>query len=89
MKMIPEPGRAHYFERGTELEIRVPAQRLPWPDGPHNRLSFCSDPGSPLTVDGLRSFLSSLPKLGDDANDFIRDLIDLRAAFPVEANPWD
>lgn len=48
-----------------------------------------ADPGSPLTVDGLRSFLSSLPKLGDDANDFIRDLIDLRAAFPVEANPWD
>lgn len=48
-----------------------------------------AEPPSPLTVGELHAFLSGLPALGDDAEAFSRDVRDLRAEFPAEANPWD
>lgn len=39
-------------------------------------------PQSPLTVGQLEAFLNSLPPLGEDAEQFARDLKEIRAAFP-------
>ena len=47
------------------------------------------EPRSPLTVGKLNAFLGSLPPLGDDADEFARDVRAIRAEFPAEANPWD
>jgi antitoxin (DNA-binding transcriptional repressor) of toxin-antitoxin stability system len=44
---------------------------------------------SPLTVSELNTFLRSLPSLGDDVDDFARDVRAIRAEFPAEADPWD
>ncbi len=48
-----------------------------------------AEPYSPLTVGGLKEFLRNLPLLGDDADAFAKDVRDIRAEFPAEANPWD
>ena len=47
------------------------------------------EPRSPLTIGDLNAFLRSLPSLGDDADDFAKDVRAVRAEFPAEANPWD
>ena len=44
---------------------------------------------TPLTAGKLNSFLQNLPSLGDDAEDFARDVRAIRAEFPEETNPWD
>lgn len=44
---------------------------------------------STLTVSHLNEFLSTLPSLGDDAEDFARDVMSIRAEFPAEGSPWD
>lgn len=38
-------------------------------------------PHSPLAVDELNAFLRGLPSLGDDADQFSKDVDDIRAAF--------
>jgi antitoxin (DNA-binding transcriptional repressor) of toxin-antitoxin stability system len=48
-----------------------------------------AEPRSPLTVGELNAFVSNLPSLGDDADEFGQDVRAIRAAFPAEANPWD
>jgi antitoxin (DNA-binding transcriptional repressor) of toxin-antitoxin stability system len=48
-----------------------------------------AEPRSPLTVGELNNFLSKLPLLGDDADEFAQDVRAIRAEFPAEANPWD
>jgi len=48
-----------------------------------------AEPWSPLTVAELNTFLRSLPSLGDDVDDFARDVRAIRAEFPAEAYPWD
>jgi hypothetical protein len=48
-----------------------------------------AEPGSPLTLGDLNTFLRSLPSLGDDADEFADDVRAIRAEFPAEANPWD
>jgi hypothetical protein len=45
-------------------------------------------PTSPVKVGELKAFLQSLPRLGDDAEAFDRDLRDVRRQFPAEADPW-
>ena len=42
-----------------------------------------------LTVGELNAFLRDLPSLGDDADEFARDIRSIRGQFPAEANPWD
>jgi antitoxin (DNA-binding transcriptional repressor) of toxin-antitoxin stability system len=44
-------------------------------------------PRSTLTVRELNAFLRNLPSLGDDADQFARDVRAIRAEFPAEANP--
>jgi len=44
---------------------------------------------SPLTIGNLKEFLSHLPSLVDDADQFVLDVRSIRAKFPAEANPWD
>ena len=44
---------------------------------------------SPLTLGELNTFLRGLPALGDDAEEFARDLRTIRAEFPAEANSWE
>jgi hypothetical protein len=44
---------------------------------------------SPLTVGKLNTFLSHLPSLADDADQFSLDIRNIRAEFPAETNPWD
>ena len=46
-------------------------------------------PEAPLKVRDLNAFLQSLPKLGEDANAFSRDVQAARGRFPAETNPWD
>ncbi len=46
-------------------------------------------PQSPLKVRDLNAFLQGLPRLGDDAEAFEKDLRIIRGQFPAEANPWD
>jgi antitoxin (DNA-binding transcriptional repressor) of toxin-antitoxin stability system len=48
-----------------------------------------AEPRSSLTVGELNAFLRNLPSLGDDADEFAKDLRAIRATFPAEANPWD
>lgn len=48
-----------------------------------------ADPRSPLTVGELNAFFSNLPLLGDDAEEFARDVRAIRAEFPAEVSPWD
>jgi antitoxin (DNA-binding transcriptional repressor) of toxin-antitoxin stability system len=45
-------------------------------------------PQSTLKVGNLSAFLRDLPKLEDDADDFLADLRAVRREFPTEANPW-
>jgi len=42
-----------------------------------------------LTLGELNAFLATLPKLGDDADNFARDIDAIRKELPAEANPWD
>jgi antitoxin (DNA-binding transcriptional repressor) of toxin-antitoxin stability system len=42
-----------------------------------------------LRVSELNAFLASLPKLGDDVDDYLEEMRALRRAFPAEPNPWD
>jgi len=44
---------------------------------------------SPLTVGKLNAFLSHLPSLADDADQFSLDIRSIRAEFPAETNSWD
>ena len=46
-------------------------------------------PRSPLTIGELNAFLRDLPSLGDDAEEFARDVRAIRTELPAEANPWD
>ena len=41
-----------------------------------------------LTLGELESFLKTLPKLGDDADAFARDVESARQEIPMEKNPW-
>ncbi len=44
---------------------------------------------TPLTVGKMNSFLQGLTSLGDDAEEFARDVCAIRAELPEETNPWD
>jgi antitoxin (DNA-binding transcriptional repressor) of toxin-antitoxin stability system len=48
-----------------------------------------AEPQSPLTVGELNDFLRALPALGEDAEDFSKDLRAIRAELPAEGDPWD
>ena len=48
-----------------------------------------AEPRSRLTVGDLNAFLRNLPSLGDDADEFAKDVRNIRAEFPAEVNPWD
>jgi antitoxin (DNA-binding transcriptional repressor) of toxin-antitoxin stability system len=48
-----------------------------------------AEPRSPLTVGELNAFLGNLPSLGNDADEFAKDVRAIRAEFPAEADPWD
>jgi len=73
------------FEDG----VLKPTEPLNLP--PHAEVRLTSEllPASPRTVENLNALLQSLPKLGDDAEDFAQDVRAIRAAFPVEANSGD
>jgi len=53
------------------------------------RLTPAVSPRASLTVGKLNEFLRSLPSLGDDVDEFAKDVRAIRAEFPAEANPWD
>jgi predicted DNA-binding antitoxin AbrB/MazE fold protein len=42
-----------------------------------------------LTVGELNAFLQSLPKLGDDAEQFAKDIQFNRSLFPSQSSKWD
>ena len=44
---------------------------------------------SALKVRDLSDFLENLPRLGEDAATFSRDVKRIRREFPSEASPWD
>jgi len=41
------------------------------------------------TLDELIALLRSLPGLGEDTEDFARDVRSVREQLPSESNPWD
>jgi predicted DNA-binding antitoxin AbrB/MazE fold protein len=69
--------------------VLKPSQPLNLPAHTDVRLTIELLTSPPLTVGKLNAFLSSLPALGDDADEFARDIRDIRAEFPPETNPWD
>ena len=73
------------FEEG----VLKPAQPLNFPEHAEVRVTIELVTPTPLTAGQLNAFLRSLPALGDDADDFAQDVRAVRAAFPVEASPWD
>ena len=73
------------FEDG----VLKPAQPLDLPAHAQVRLTIELVTSPALTVGKLNSFLQSLPALGDDAQEFARDVRAIRAEFPAESNPWD
>ena len=46
-------------------------------------------PPSTLTIGGLNAFLGNLPSLGNDADEFTKDIRDIRAEFPAEVSSKD
>ena len=66
----------------------LPNEPVAWPEG--TKL-FIEPAGqqSPLLARDLNTFLLSLPPLGDDSDEFAKDVNAIRAEFPAEANPWD
>jgi hypothetical protein len=48
-----------------------------------------AEPPSALTVGGLNFFLRGLPRLGDDADQFTKDIRAIRSEVQPEGNPWD
>jgi antitoxin (DNA-binding transcriptional repressor) of toxin-antitoxin stability system len=48
-----------------------------------------AEPRRTVTVGELSAFLRSLPSLGDDADDFSRDVRAIRSEVPPEGDPWD
>lgn len=73
------------FEDG----VLKPTQPLNLPAHAEVRVTIELAPASPLTVGKLNAFLSSLPALGDDGEEFAQDVRAIRAAFPAETDPWD
>ena len=67
----------------TPAEVVASALEKQYSNGRHGAL-----PKS-LTVGELAAFWKTLPKLGDDADDFARDVEAIRKSFPPEKNPWD
>ena len=52
------------------------------------RLTPAEGPSS-LTVGELNEFIASLPRLGDDADEFAEDIRSIRKEFPSEVDLWD
>ena len=46
-------------------------------------------PKKGLTMAEFGEFLASLPSLGDDAEDFARDVEEARKSFLPETDPWE
>lgn len=44
---------------------------------------------SSLKVKDLNKFFAELPTLGEDAEDFAKDLGDIRKQIPMETSKWD
>ncbi|OQY01497.1 MAG: hypothetical protein B6I26_03995 [Desulfobacteraceae bacterium 4572_130] len=44
---------------------------------------------SSVKVKDLNRFFNELPLLGDDADDFAKDLADIRKQIPLEKNQWE
>lgn len=73
------------FEDG----VLKPAQPLNLPAHAEVRITIELLPSSPVTVGNLNAFLSNLPPLSDDADEYAQQVRARRAAFPVEPNSWD
>jgi hypothetical protein len=69
--------------------VLKPSEPLNLPAHAEVRVTIELLSASPLTVGTLNAFLRRLPALGDDAEEFARDVHTIRAEFPAEANPWD
>ncbi len=67
----------------TAAEIAASVLEKQFANGSHEKL-----PKS-LTVGELSTFVKTLPKLGDDADDFARDVDAIRKSFPPEKHLWD
>jgi predicted DNA-binding antitoxin AbrB/MazE fold protein len=65
------------FEDG----VLKPTQPLNLPAHAEVRVTIELLPASPLTVGELNAFLGSLPSLGDDAEEFARDIRAIRMDF--------
>ncbi len=84
---VVEAGRdfSNLVERVHSEGIRVELER-------GNLVIACISPvrqPASLTVQQLNAFLSTLPKLADDAEAFSNDVRAIRRDLPAEANPWD
>ena len=66
----------------------LPNEPVAWPEGTELFIEPVTRPAR-LLVRDLNKFLLRLPPLGDDVDQFAKDVSDIRAGFPVEANPWD
>jgi len=73
------------FEDG----VLKPAEPLDLPAHAEVRVTIELLKAAPLTAATLNAFLQNLPSLDEDADDFARDIRDLRAEFPTESSSWD
>ena len=73
------------FEDG----VLKPTQPLNLPAHSEVRITIELIPTSSLTVGALNTFLRNLPRLGDDAEEFEKDIRANRTAIPAEDSPWE
>ena len=77
------------FTASFEGGVLRPLQPLDLPEHTKVRVTIEPLPSSRLTVAGLSSFLKRLPPLGDDSEQFEKDVRAVRDAFPAEPSKWD
>jgi predicted DNA-binding antitoxin AbrB/MazE fold protein len=69
--------------------VLKPVVPLKLPPNSEVRLTIETLPVSPITIGSLNAFLSSLPPLGDDAEQFAQDVSAMRAQIQPEASPGE
>lgn len=69
--------------------VLKPAQPLNLPAHSKVKITIELIERGKLTVGELSAFMQTLPKLGDDAEQFVKDLQENRAMYPPEVPLWD
>jgi predicted DNA-binding antitoxin AbrB/MazE fold protein len=79
----------HTITATFEDGVLKPTEPLDLPAHSKVKITIEAIQQRPLTVGSLNVFLQSLPPLGEDADQFLRDIQSYRTGFPAETSQWD